>query len=46
VDVSNIERSNLVTRDVVSQEVVSEDRLWLETRLQEYRELLTYLHDR
>ena len=43
---SNVERSNLVTRDAVSEEVASEDRLWLETRLQEYRELLTYLHDR
>ncbi|HEY5272811.1 MAG TPA: hypothetical protein VIJ34_06205 [Acidimicrobiales bacterium] len=43
---SSLESSNLVgRREGASRELDSEDRSWLDERLEEYRELLTYLHD-
>jgi hypothetical protein len=44
--VSNVESANLVARyEVTSHELASEDRSWLDERLEEYSELLKYLHD-
>ena len=44
--VSDVESSNLVVRrDAASRELAPEDRAWLDERLEEYRELLEYLHD-
>jgi hypothetical protein len=46
IDVSNLERSKLdARREAASRELDSHDRSWLDERLEEYRELLTYLHD-
>jgi hypothetical protein len=43
---SNLESSNLVgRREAASRELDSDDRSWLNERLEEYRELFTYLHD-
>jgi hypothetical protein len=44
--VSDLESSKLVARrGAGGYELDSDDRSWLEGRLEEYRELLTYLHD-
>jgi hypothetical protein len=43
---SNFERSNLVVRyEAARRDLDPADRSWLNERLEEYRELLTYLHD-
>jgi hypothetical protein len=36
----------VLRREAASHELASEDRSWLDERLEEYRELLTYLRDR
>ncbi len=46
IGVSNLESSKLdARREAASRELDSDDRSWLGERLEEYRELLTYLHD-
>jgi hypothetical protein len=45
IGMSTLESSNLAARpEVASHELDSDDRSWLYERLEEYRELLTYLH--
>ena len=41
---SEIQRKSVKTVDS-SKELDSEDRVWLEERLVEYRDVLDYLHD-
>jgi hypothetical protein len=46
LDMSNFETSNLVVRhEAPRHDLEPADRSWLNERLEEYRELLTYLHD-
>jgi hypothetical protein len=45
--VSKFESSKLVgRREAASRELDADDLSWLHERLEEYSELLTYLHDR
>jgi len=44
--VSDVESSKPDARhDAANRKLDSDDRAWLDDRLEEYRELLTYLHD-
>jgi hypothetical protein len=46
IGMSDLESPKLVARrEAASHELNSDDRSWLDERLEEYRELLTYLHD-
>jgi hypothetical protein len=46
LSVSNFESSNVVVRkEAARRDLDLADRSWLNERLEEYRELLTYLHD-
>jgi hypothetical protein len=46
IGMSNLESSNVVARrEAPSHELDSDDRSWLDERLEEYRELLRYLHN-